>query len=175
MKQLREVFTIELVAKVASINLDDIKVTKMDCVTMSNEDDEVLEFKGRVWDYSKERCSDGVKIKLHVVNDGKDLMERMDWLHGEEYVVSGVDMEVMKESSGTVLEYELVSPYGTQNKIEIDIVENPALEKAFNYAVDRLTEGNIQLKSVILDVLRDDETGEYMIDLLNKIVDIPIL
>ena len=34
---------------------------------MSNDDGEVLEFKDRVYDVSKERCSDGVNISIYIV------------------------------------------------------------------------------------------------------------
>lgn len=174
MKEVKAVFSIDIVAKVASINLDDIKVN-LKSVTMQNEDEEVIEFKDRPWDYVKERCSDGVKITLYIVNDGNTLQERMDWLLDEEYVVSSVDAEIIKESTGSVLDYELLSEYGTQTTKEINIVEDPALESALNYMFDRLTEGNETLKPVILNLLRNDDNGTYMRDLVNKIASLPVL
>ena len=48
----KEVFKIQLVAKVASVILENINV-KLNSVTMSNDDGEVLEFKDRTYDVSK--------------------------------------------------------------------------------------------------------------------------
>ena len=89
----KEVFKIQLVAKVASVILENIKV-KLNSVTMTNEDGDVLEFKDRAYDVYKERCSDGVNIFLYIVNDGTEIQDRMDWLIGEEYYISNVNAEI---------------------------------------------------------------------------------
>lgn len=167
----KEVFKIQLVAKVASVILENINV-KLNSVTMSNDDGEVLEFKNRTYDVSKERCSDGVNIFLYIVNDGTEIQDRMDWLIGEEYYISNVDAEVTLNSTGESVEYELVNPYGEQTTREMKIQVSEDLEIATNYLVDRLTEGNQGLKDLFFKALKDDE---YMQKTIVAITKLPIL
>ena len=167
----KEVFKIQLVAKVASVILENINV-KLNSVTMSNDDGEVLEFKDRVYDVSKERCSDGVNISIYIVNDGTEIQDRMDWLIGEEYYISNVDAEVTLNSTGESVEYELVNPYGEQTTREMKIQVSEDLEIATNYLVDRLTEGNQGLKDLFFKALKDDE---YMQKTIVAITKLPIL
>lgn len=167
----KEVFKIQLVAKVASVILENINV-KLNSVTMSNDDGEVLEFKDRVYDVSKERCSDGVNISIYIVNDGTEIQDRMDWLIGEEYYISNVDAEVTLNSTGESVEYELVNPYGEQTTREMKIQVSEDLEIATNYLVDRLTEGNQGLKELFFKALKDDE---YMQKTIVAITKLPIL
>ena len=167
----KEVFKIQLVAKVASVILENINV-KLNSVTMSNDDGEVLEFKDRAYDVYKERCSDGVNISLYIVNDGTEIQDRMDWLIGEEYYISNVDAEVTLNSTGESVEYELVNPYGEQTSRDMKIQVSKDLEIATNYLVDRLTEGNQGLKELFFKALKDDE---YMQKTIVAITKLPIL
>lgn len=167
----KEVFKIQLVAKVASVILENINV-KLNSVTMSNDDGEVLEFKDRVYDVSKERCSDGVNISIYIVNDGTEIQDRMDWLIGEEYYISNVDAEITLNSTGESVEYELVNPYGEQTTRDMKIQVSEDLEIATNYLVDRLTEGNQGLKELFFKALKDDE---YMQKTIVAITKLPIL
>lgn len=167
----KEVFKIQLVAKVASVILENINV-KLNSVTMSNDDGEVLEFKDRVYDVSKERCSDGVNISIYIVNDGTEIQDRMDWLIGEEYYISNVDAEITLNSTGESVEYELVNPYGEQTTRDMKIQVSEDLEIATNYLVDRLTEGNQGLKELFFKALKDDE---YMQKTIVAITNLPIL
>lgn len=167
----KEVFKIQLVAKVASVILENINV-KLNSVTMSNDDGEVLEFKDRVYDVSKERCSDGVNISIYIVNDGTEIQDRMDWLIGEEYYISNVDAEITLNSTGESVEYELVNPYGEQTTRDMKIQVSEDLEIATNYLVDRLTEGNQGLKDLFFKALKDDE---YMQKTIVAITKLPIL
>lgn len=167
----KEVFKIQLVAKVASVILENINV-KLNSVTMSNDDGEVLEFKDRVYDVSKERCSDGVNISIYIVNDGTEIQDRMDWLIGEEYYISNVDAEITLNSTGESVEYELVNPYGEQTTRDMKIQVSEDLEIATNYLVDRLTKGNQGLKELFFKTLKDDE---YMQKTIVAITKLPIL
>lgn len=169
--ELKEVFKIQIIVKVASINMDNIDV-KLNSITMKNEDNDEVVFKDRQWDLSKERCSEGVKISLYIVNDGNTIQDRMDWLVGEEFVISKVDAEVTTCSTGEILEYEIVDPYGEQTTREIKIQVSETLETATSYLVDRLTEGNQSLKSLIFKTLEEDE---YMQNVIKQIASIPNL
>lgn len=168
----KEVFKIQIVTKVASINLDNIEV-KLNSITMKNEDDDdEVVFKDRQWDLSKERCSEGIKISLYIVNDGNDIQERMDWLLGEEYIISAIDAEIINCSTGEFLEYEMIDQYGEQTTREIKVQVSENLEIATCYLVDRLTEGNQNLKDIIFKTLKEDE---YMQNIIKEIATIPIL
>ena len=167
----KEVFKIQLVAKVASVILENIKV-KLNSVTMTNEDGDVLEFKDRAYDVYKERCSNGVNIFLYIVNDGTEIQDRMDWLIGEEYYISNVNAEITLESIGESVEYELVDIYGEQTTREIKVQVSEELETSTNNLVSRLTEGNQGLKDLIFQTLKDDE---YMQKVIESVAKLPIL
>lgn len=167
----KDVFKIQLLVEVASINLDNINV-KFNSITMSNEDEEdEIVFKDRQWDLSKERCSDGVNIYLYIVNDGTEVQDRMDYLVGEEYLISKVDAEISLESTGESLEYKVVDPYGEQTTRDMKVEVSETLETVTNYLVDRLTEGNQGLKDVIFEIIKEDE---YVQDIFEQIIKIPV-
>lgn len=171
MKEVKDVYEIELLAKTSSINLDNIDF-KLNSVEMENEDEDVKVFTDRAYSTFKERCSDGVKIHLYVVNDGTAIEERMDYLIDEEYIISKVDAEIKSLSTGDVIEYELVSGYGTQTKKEVDIVVDPLLEEVNTYLVNNLTEGNESLRTLLFQTL---EKEEYLQNVLAEIIRTPLL
>lgn len=171
MKEVKDVYALELIAKTSSINLDNIEF-KLNSVEMENEDEDVKVFTDRAYSIFKERCSDGVKINLYIVNDGSSIDERMDYLIDEEYVVSKVDAEIKSISTGDVIEYELVSGYGTQTRKEVDIVVDPLLEEVNNFLVQNLTEGNECLHTLIFQTLEKDE---YLQNILAEIIRTPLL
>lgn len=171
MKEVKDVYALELLVKTSSINLDNLDVV-LKSVEMENEDEDVKTFTDRAYSVSKERNSDGVKITLYIVNDGTSLDERMDYLVDEEYVVSKVDAEIKTKSTGTILEYELLSNYGTQTRKEVDIVVDPLLEEVTNYLVNTLTDGNQGLHTLIFQTL---EKEEYLQNILAEIIRTPLL
>lgn len=171
MKEVKDVYALELVAKTSSINLDNIDF-KLNSIEMENEDEDVKVFTDRAYSIYKERCSDGVKITLYVVNDGTSIDERMDYLIDEEYVVSKVNAVIKSLSTGTDIEYELLNNYGTQTKREVDIVVDPLLEEVNNFLVENLTEGNECLHTLIFQTLEKDE---YLQNILAEVIKTPLL
>ena len=163
----KEVFKVTIIAKIASVNLDNVTVS-LNSVTMTNEDGDEYVFQGRQWDYSKERCSDGIKIFLYIVNDGTRLEDRMDWLIDEEFSITKVDAEVKTISTNQVLEFDIESPYGEQTKREMKLQVSESLEASTNYLVDRLTEGNQSLKDLIFNTLEADEGLQKIIKQISE-------
>lgn len=171
MKEVKDVYEIELLAKTASINLDNIDF-KLISVEMENDDEDVKVFEDRAYSVFKERCSEGVKIHLYVVNDGTAIEERMDYLVDEEYIISKVNADIKSLSTGDAIEYELCSEYGNQTRKEVDIVVDPLLEEVNTYLVNNLTEGNQVLHTLIFQTLEKDE---YLQNVLAEIIRRPLL
>lgn len=171
MKEIKDVYALELLVKTSSINLDNIDFV-LKSIEMENEDEDVKTFTDRAYSISKERCSDGVKITLYIVNDGTSIDERLDYLVDEEYVVSKVNAEIKTKSTEVALEYELLNNYGTQTRKEVDIVVDPLLEEVNNYLVNNLTEGNECLHTLIFQTLEKDE---YFQNILAEIIRTPLL
>lgn len=168
----KECYKVEVLIKVASVNLDNIEI-KFKSLTMLNEDEEAeIVFSNRQYEVSKERCSDGVKASIYIVNDGTTLTDRIDWLFDEEYVISAIEIEAIKSSTGDSLEYELICPFGEQTTRDMKVVVSEKLEKTVTYLTDRLTEGNQGLGDLILKTIKSDECIQ---DMLEKVINIPIV
>ena len=172
MTTVKPCYQVEVVVKVPSINLDNLEI-KFNSSTLYNEDEEdTIEISGRQYSIYKERCSEGVKVNLYIVNDGEDIRSRIDYLIDEEYYISSIDVEAKKISTEEILEVGLVSQYGEQTEHEISLDIDPKLEKSVSYLTDRLTEGNTALKGFIFNQLEEDETFQ---EIINQIVNIPVL
>lgn len=171
MEVTKQAYKVELLVNVASVNLDNIDV-KFNSLSMYNEDeDNTIQFSGREYNVSKERHNDGILVKIYIVNDSEVLTERMDCLVDEEYYISNVDANITKISTGEILSYTLVSPYGEQTNRDFELVLRPELGEVYDYLADFLTEGNKELKDIIFKTL-DENTD--LVDYLKTIKDIPI-
>lgn len=170
MKVNKDVFKVILIAKASSINIDNIDIT-FKSLTMKNEDDEEVIIQDRQFDVFKERCSDGIKISLFIVNDGNKLEDRIDWLIDEEYIISSIDAELKIISTGKILEFEYEDS-GVQTTREMKVIVAESLEVSSEYLINRLTEGNAPLGDIIFKEL---ETSEDMQKIIQNIANIPIL
>lgn len=167
----KDVYKVEVVIKTASVNLDNVEI-KFNSLTMRNEDEEdEIVFAGRQYEVGRERCSDGVKASIYIVNDGTTVQERMDWLIDEEYLISSINIEATKISTGETLEYELISPFGEQTVREMKIAVSDKLEKTVTFFTDRLTDGNQVLGDLLLKTLKSDECIQ---DMIEKVMNITV-
>lgn len=170
MKVNKDVYKVVLIAKSSSVNIDNIEVV-FKSLTMKNEDDEEIIIKDRQYDVFKERCSDGIKISLYIVNDASVLEERIDWLMDEEYYIDSIDINIHTISSGNNLEFEF-NNYGEQTTREMKVIVAESLEVSSEYLINRLTEGNNSLGDVVFKQL---ESSEDMQKIIQNIANIPVL
>ena len=136
MKVNKDVYKVVLIAKSSSVNIDNIEVV-FKSLTMKNEDDEEIIIKDRQYDVFKERCSDGIKISLYIVNDASVLEERIDWLMDEEYYIDSIDIDIHTISSGNNLEFEF-NNYGEQTTREMKVIVAESLEVSSEYLINRV-------------------------------------
>ena len=83
----RGFFQIQVIVSAATVNVDNIDINFNGITLYSEDEDKLIEIKGRRTVIEPERCSDGLRINLYILNEGDNPEERIDYLIDEDYEI----------------------------------------------------------------------------------------
>jgi len=160
----REFFELQAIVSATSINEDNIDI-EFDGINLYNEDeDEEIKIRNRRTVFDIDRCSEGLKINIFILNEGNDLKSRIDYLIDEDFDVKDVLIKVKHKRTKKEYPIRINDLIGEQVTKEVPIELPPELETSTEFILDNLTEGNQSLNSLIFETIRKSKSLQKTIE-----------
>jgi len=157
MMEKREFYWIQAIVSAATVNVDNIDIQFDGIKLYSEDEDREIEVRGRRNIITSERCSEGVKLDIYILNEGEKLEERIDYLIDEDYEISDVFISVVNKRNGkqlTVRHNELI---GEQVIKEVPVLLDPKTEETTSYIIEGISEGNIEISNLIFETIKGND------------------
>ena len=158
----REFFKLQVIVPATSIHEDNIDI-EFDGINLYSEDEEI-EIRNRRTVFDIDRCSEGLRINIFVLNEGNDLKSRIDYLIDEDFEVKDVLIKVKHKRTKKEYPIRVNGLIGEQVTKEVPIELPPELETSTEFILDNLTEGNQSLNSLIFETIRKSKTLQKTIE-----------
>lgn len=165
----REFFQIEVIIKATTINQDNINIDFKGLNLYSEDEDKLVEIRNRRTIFEFDRCSEGLKLDIFILNEDSDSTQRIDYLIDEDYEIEDILIEISHKKSGKKFDVRVNEQIGEQIKKEVPVELSQELQDSADYILDNLTEGNQSLKSLLFETLRDSESLQTYINQMMEI------
>lgn len=162
-KETREFFQVQVIVKATSINEENLKIEFNGLNLYSEDEDKLVEIRNRRTVFEIDRCSEGLKIDIFILNEGTDPNERIDYLIDEDYEIEDIFIKVLNKKTNKEFSTKINSLIGEQVKKDVPIELAPELQETTDYLLTNLTEGNESLSNLILDTIKDSKSLETYI------------
>ena len=165
----REFFKLQVIVSATSIHEDNIDI-EFDGINLYSEDeDNTIEIRNRRTIFDVDRCSEGLKIDIFILNEGNHLQSRIDYLIDEDFEVKDVFIKVKHKRTQKEYPIRVNTFIGEQVTKEVPIELPPELQNATEFILDNLTEGNKSLSSLVFDTIRNSKTLQKSIESILEI------
>lgn len=165
----RGFFQIQVIVSAVTVNVDNIDINFNGITLYSEDEDKLIEIKGRRTVIEPERCSEGLRINLYILNEGDNPEERIDYLIDEDYEIETVDISVVHKKNGKVFPIRVNEKIGEQVMKEVPVEIPQELQDASDYVMENITEGNESITGVVFDTIKKSKELQTFI---NKVMDV---
>ena len=167
--ETRDFFKLKVIVSETSINEENIKID-FDGITLYSEDeDKLISIKNRRTIYDIDRCAEGLKINIFILNEGDDPEARIDWLLDEDYEIEDIFIKVSHAKNGKEFKVTINEAIGEQVSKNVPIEISPELEDTTNFILDGITEGNVSINNIVFETIKNCENlQEY----IKKVMDL---
>lgn len=163
-KETRDFFRIQVIVSATSINEENIEIDFGGIDLYSNDEDDLIEIRNRRVVYDIDRCSEGLKIDIFILNEGDDIHSRIDYLMDEDYEIKKIYIHVRHKRTKKEYTVKVNSLIGEQVKKSVPVELSTELEKSVNYICDNITDGNSSIIDTIFDSIRKNEELQTFIN-----------
>lgn len=168
-KETREFFQLQVIVKATSINEENLNIDFTGINLYSEEEDKLIEIRNRRTVIETERCSEGLRINLFILNEGDDSLSRIDYLIDEDYEIEDILIKVFHKKTGKEYQTKINDLIGEQIKKEVPIEISEDLQEASNYILDGLTDGNTSIGNLLFTTIKNSTSLQNYI---NKIMEL---
>lgn len=153
----RGFYRTQVIVSAPTVNQDNINI-EFDGLTLYSEDeDELISINNRRTIFEVERCSEGIKIDIFILNEGDDPKSRIDYLIDEDYYIDDFFINVTNKNTKRVLSSRLNTLIGEQITKLVPIEVDEVTRESVDYILDSLTEGNISLSNTIYETISQND------------------
>lgn len=149
----REFYRTQVIVSAPTVNQDNINIEFNGLTLYSEDEDELISINNRKTIFEVERCSEGIKIDIFILNEGNDLKSRIDYLIDEDYGIHNFFIKVINKNTKRVLETRLNTLIGEQVTKSVPIELDEDTKESVDYVLDSLTEGNLSLNKIIYETI----------------------
>ena len=168
-KEEREFYKIQVIVAAATVNIDNIDIDFKGLDLYSEDEDKLVKITNRRTIFETERCSEGVRINIFILNEGENLDERIDYLIDEDYEIETVYISVKNKKTGKELKTTLNDLIGEQIKKDVPVEIPDEAKEAVDYVLESLTEGNFSLDTLLYESIVG---SKELINSISKIMEI---
>ena len=168
-KEQRDFYKIQVIVSATTVNVDNIDIDFEGLDLYSEDEDKLVQIRNRRTIFEIERCSEGVKINIFILNEGENVDERIDYLIDEDYEIETAYISVKNKKTGKELKTTLNELIGEQVKKEVPVEIPDEAREAVDYILDSLTEGNTSLDKTMYEII---VKSDDLIKSISKIMEI---
>lgn len=169
LKEIREFFKCDVNVEATSVHPENVEIQFNKIVLYREDDDSCIEISDRKTVVEKIRTSNGLTIRLFILNESENVEERIDYLLDEDYEIEFIDLSIKHILKNTNYDYTINDNNAEQVKKEVDVELSEDLNKVLKYVTPS---SNKKIAQVIYPVIKDDTD---FINTINSIINIEVV